>query len=358
MFSLLKAELLFGFLLCFGLSLVAIRWVGPRGWMDLPSARKLHHAPTPLTGGLVLWTALTIGQLAGWIRLPLHPQEWAAVHLMALMGALDDRFHLRARIKATVGLGVALLLGWEAALDLVAQGGAVVHVAGMDIPNHLFVTMPLAVLWFWGIPQAYNLIDGLNGLALGLALLLLGSMGWGMESSAVFLWGAIFASLLLNYPRARHFMGDSGAFLLGTLLAILALKRGLPTNPNLALWAFAYPMIDVTLVVLIRLAQHKPLGQGDHNHLHDWMTLHLAKVPRGRNLATVMILLLALGPMLHLYSFPMARPLSFLGLLLLVVMAVIQFREQLQVQAALPGKPGAKPSGPSARPARIAIEGS
>ncbi len=335
------AGLLWGGLLGLSLSLAAIRWLAPRGWMDVPDARKRHQEATPLTGGLALWAVLVLGHLTGWLRLPFHGVDWTAIHAMALMGAVDDRFGLRARYKALIGLLVALVLGWHAAQGLLPQGG-LVHVARLDLPNRLAFTVPLAVLWFWGIPQAFNLIDGMNGLALGLAALLLVVLGFGAGSGASVLLGAVVAALVLNYPRARHFLGDAGAFLLGTLLAILALKRGLPAHPNLALWVFAYPIVDVTLVVAIRLIQRRSLAEADHNHLHDWMSEHLERfgVPRPRLAATPLLLLLAAGPMLHVLPWAYAHPVGLAGLALLLVVAAAQCRIVLlrreRVEAALP----------------------
>jgi UDP-GlcNAc:undecaprenyl-phosphate GlcNAc-1-phosphate transferase len=322
--------------------------------MDAPDDRKHHHTPTALTGGLGLWFLLTAGSAAGWIRLPLHPEDWVALHVMAAMGVLDDRFNLRARYKALVGFVVALALGWHAADTLAALGGPLFRVAYFEMPNRLAYTMPLAVAWFWGIPQAFNLIDGLNGLSLGLAALLLGILGWGAGSEATLLFGAVLGALLLNYPRARHFIGDCGAFLLGTLLAILALKRGLPAHPNLALWAFAYPILDVTVVVAIRLARRQGLAIADHNHLHDWMVARLGGGPWARPLAAPLLLLLAAGPMLHELPWRHAHTAGLAGLILLLAVAVDQFRigllaprpakdadDEASLDAALPENPRA-----------------
>lgn len=132
-------------------------------------------------------------------------------------------------------------------------------------------------------------------------------------------------------------MGDSGAFLLGTLLAILALKRGLPASPNIALWAFAYPIVNVTLVVLIRLAQHRPLGLADHHHLHNRVSLQMEKLLWGHSsLATLLLLLLAAGTMLHLPPFFLPQGFSVAGLILLLLMASLQFREQVKTPAGPP----------------------
>jgi hypothetical protein len=146
----------------------------------------------------------------------------------------------------------------------------------------------------------------------------------------------VLGALLLNYPRAKHFIGDCGAFLLGTLLAILALKRGLPAHPNLALWAFAYPILDVTVVVAIRLARRQGLALADHNHLHDWMVARLGGGPWARPLATPLLLLLAAGPMLHDLPWKHAHTAGLAGLIVLLAVGADQFRRGLA--APLPEK--------------------
>lgn len=351
--TLLSSKLLLGAALGLLLGLALIRLLAPKGWTDHPDARKRHPHPTALTGGLMLWGMVALGQAAGWLPLGLHREEWIAVHGMALMGALDDRFGLRARYKAVAGLLVALLLGFHAARDLLAVGG-LVHVAKLDLPNRLAYTAPLAVLWFWGIPQAFNLVDGMNGLALGLGALMLSLLGYGAGTEGSFLFGAVLAALVLNYPRARHFIGDCGAFLLGTLLAILALKRGLPAHPNLALWIFAYPILDVTLVVAIRLAHRRSLAEADHNHLHDWMVARLEALPgvRGwaRPLAAPLLLLLASGPMLHVMPWPHAHAAGAAGLALLVLVALHQFFVALGEMRPRPAAAPAGPPAPGERP--------
>lgn len=338
--------------------LACIRLVGPRGWMDHPDARKRHPEPTALTGGLALWAMVALGQLLGWLPLPLDRQDWLVVHGMALMGALDDRFGLRARWKALAGLLAALFLGLHAARDLLAHGGSV-HVAYLDLPNRLAFTAPLAVAWFWGIPQAFNLIDGLNGLALGLTALMLSLLGFGAGTEGAFLFGAVLATLVLNYPRARHFLGDCGAFLLGTLLAVLALKRGLPAHPNLALWIFAYPILDVTLVVAIRLTLRRSLAEADHHHLHDWVVARLERLPavlrpHARALAAPVLLVLASLPMAHVMPWSFAHPLGLAGLWLLILVAVHQYTVAVRegrVAGPAAGSPPKPVPDPEAHPA-------
>jgi UDP-N-acetylmuramyl pentapeptide phosphotransferase/UDP-N-acetylglucosamine-1-phosphate transferase len=100
----------------------------------------------------------------GWLPWPMGRLDWVGVHAMALMGALDDRFNLRARYKALAGLAVAVLLAAHAASGL-AQVADHLEFFDFRIPSHPLMTFPFLFVWLWSIPQAYNLIDGINGLS-------------------------------------------------------------------------------------------------------------------------------------------------------------------------------------------------
>ena len=243
---------------------------------------------------------------------------------MALIGLLDDRFDLRARDKAAAGLLMALLMAFHITHDL-GRAMAQVPFLGMELPTRPVVLFPLLLLWFWSIPQAYNLIDGLNGLSLGFAALLLGVLGWNLGSQSALLWGGLAAVLALNFPRARHFLGDCGALMLGTLFAILAVDAFAHKDPDLLLWVFAYPILDVTLVVVLRRWQGRSLGSPDRNHLHHWLLDQVGLRPW---IATPVLLCLAGLPMLRATAMPWHEPISTLGMLALVVMGLKAFKDR------------------------------
>ena len=308
------------------LSAALIRWVGPLGWMDRPDdSRKKHARPTPRTAGIVLWLMLIAAQATG--RMPFHldPTDWICVHLMAFIGLLDDRFNLRARYKALAGLAVAVMLAFHVALSL---GRAVEYVSflGLSLPSHPAVLVPVLMLWFWALPQAYNLIDGINGLSMGYAALLLGVLGWNLGGQPVLLWGGLAAVLALNFPKARHFMGDCGALLMGTFFAILGMEAFALRNPDLLLWVFAYPIVDVCLVVGIRYWKDRPLAEADRSHLHHWMMDRM----RGRSwFATPTLLTLAALPMLRATALPGHETVSLMGLGVLLALALKAFKDRV-----------------------------
>jgi UDP-GlcNAc:undecaprenyl-phosphate GlcNAc-1-phosphate transferase len=281
-----------------------------------------------LTGGLTIWAVLVVAWLLGWLPWPLHTSDWVGIHGMALMGALDDRFDLRARYKAVVGLLIAIMLAVNAS-SLLMHTVDHVTILNFQLPTNPALTFPLLLLWFWSIPQAFNLIDGINGLSMGLGLLLLGALGWHLGAQPMVLWGAVLATLVLNFPRAKHFLGDCGAMMLGTLFAVLSVRLVVPWNANLLLWIFAYPIVDVTLVVAIRSWNGQPLGGADRSHLHHWMMDHLDNRVW---IVTPTLLVLAALPMLRITGLPGAREISMAGGCLLLLLAAKAFHDRTRKQ--------------------------
>jgi len=319
-------------------SAACIRWVAPMGWTDQPNARKQHRIPTARTAGLALWLLLLGVLAAGCCPPALTRVEWAAIHGMALLGFLDDRWNLRNRSKALVGLAIAVVLAVEMAPDL-ARHAATFNFLGMVLPNQLLVTVPLLTLWFWSIPQAFNLIDGINGLSIGFSLTLLAvlSLVIGYAPIGGYLEGALLMVLVLNYPRAKHFLGDCGSLMLGTLFAILSAKTFAATSPNLLLWVFAYPAVDVSLVVAVRKWKRAPLGVADRSHMHHFLVDRLGSDQAW--LVPVILLGLASLTMTRALDFPGHEATAMLGLAGLFLLAGTAFRDRVSVPNVMPLRP-------------------
>ncbi|WLT31312.1 MraY family glycosyltransferase [Geothrix sp. PMB-07] len=278
---------------------------------------------------MAIWGVLALSQCLGMFNGRIHPVEWAGIHAMALLGVLDDRFNLQARYKAVVGLGVALMLAIHVGFSTSSAVQQVTFL-GTNLPNVPLVIVPVLMLWFWAVPQAYNLIDGINGLSVGFGALLLGVLGWNLGHQPALLWGGLVAFLALNYPRARHFLGDCGALMLGTLFAVLGVKAFALRDPNLLLWVYAYPTVDVFLVVGIRRWKGEPLGTADRSHLHHWMADRL----NGRSwLATPLLLGLAALPMLRATEIPGHELASSVGLGALLLLAFKAFKDRVMLGA-------------------------
>ncbi len=308
-------------------SLACIRWVAPFGLMDHPDPRKQHRAPTARTAGLTLWLLILAVLAAGRCPFPIDRTEWLVIHAMALMGLLDDWLNIRARYKAILGLALGLLLALEIAPDL-APLAPEFQFLGLAIPSQPVWTVPLLTLWFWFIPQAFNLIDGLNGLSIGFSLVLLSVLAWaiGYAPAGGYLSGGLVATLLLNYPRARHFLGDCGSLMLGSLFSVMAVKAFVATNADLLLWVFAYPILDVCLVVAVRKWKGVSLGTADRSHLHHYLVDRLGH--QRVWLVPLVLIALAFLPMCRAMGFYGHQFISLLGLATLIMLALQAFRDR------------------------------
>ena len=247
--------------------------------MDLPDERRKHDGPRPRLGGVSMLLAFTAAALA---TRALSGKVIAILLIAAaltLAGAFDDKRQPGGR-----ELGAAAQL----ALQLLAAGAAVL--AGITIldvrdptaggPFGGVIALPLwagallSLFWIAGMINTVNFLDGLDGLAGGVvaiaaAILALVSLKLGQRDLAllcVALAGAAAGFLPHNFAPARTFMGTSGAWFLGFVLAALAIAGG--AKIATALLVIGVPVFDVVLLILLRLVAHQPVWQGDRRHLH------------------------------------------------------------------------------------------
>jgi UDP-GlcNAc:undecaprenyl-phosphate/decaprenyl-phosphate GlcNAc-1-phosphate transferase len=190
-------------------------------------------------------------------------------------GVLDDLYNLKPLFK---------LAGQTAAAAIVVVGNMGHFNVLLDYFNqyHIpgFVTMLLITGWIVLMINAFNLIDGLDGLAAGTAVLILVSMAaislyrgsLALLGFELLVLGAILGFLLFNFQPARIFMGDTGSMLLGFLLSLLYLFSLVePVSASLILgsaFIFAYPALDVSFAIYRRLRRRGSILLADRGHIH------------------------------------------------------------------------------------------
>ena len=209
------------------------RWADER-MLDIPNVRSLHTRPTPRGGGLGIVIGVLVGAWGLFVSriLSMPIKEIAAISLggslVALVGWLDDMHRLPYRIRLVVQ-------AISSAIILVAIGYFYTITVPFGGDIHLYsIGIPLALLWIIGLTNAYNFMDGIDGIAGGQALI--AGLGWaiiGYICGEVFvgLIGLLLAAtsmgfLLHNWPPARIFMGDVGSAFIGFLLAVLPIMAG------------------------------------------------------------------------------------------------------------------------------------
>jgi UDP-GlcNAc:undecaprenyl-phosphate GlcNAc-1-phosphate transferase len=249
------------------------------GAVDVPKDdRRVHEKPTPLLGGLAIYIAFVL--VAFFKKGSISTSEWgimAGATIIVIGGILDDKFELKPLIKLAFQLVAAVCL-----LAADVQIETITNPFGNLIPffkiGYLYV--PLSLLWIVGLTNAINLIDGLDGLAAGSALisaltiLLVAILKdrFVTASLTAILSGAILGFLPYNFNPASIFMGDTGAQLLGFILAAISIEGAVKSATAIAIavpiLALGLPIFDTVFAMVRRRVNGKPMMQGDRGHLH------------------------------------------------------------------------------------------
>lgn len=240
-------------------------------------SHKIHKSPMPRAGGLVIFFVVVLcSALSGILRSDTTAPIILASIIILAFGIWDDINGILAPWKV---LGQAL-----ATLILVSQG-IQVHFLG-----NVFFDLFFTFLWVIGITNAFNLVDSMDGLAVGLGgitafFLMIGTFFAGQQSLALLgaiLLGACVVIFYFNNSPARLFLGDSGAQLLGFTLAALALVYTPPGLPQASSWfvpilLFSIPIFDTTLVTVSRLRRNLPVYKASRDHTyHRLVTLGIS----------------------------------------------------------------------------------
>lgn len=280
------------------------------GAVDRGGYRKVYQGAMPLMGGLGVATPLLLAWLAAFAGGHFIYENWADVYryLQQNTGHPHRLFDLAMRVASMRTNAGVMLLG---ALGVIALGilddargmraryklaGQVLvacwvcfagnHVSAVSIPLYgpvhfsYEVSIFITVLWITGLINAFNLIDGLDGLATGIGLIAALSLGaLGILGGNVFLAvvsfvlaGSLLAFLFFNFHPARIFLGDTGSMFLGYVLATVTVMntyRAEATAIVVApLLALSFPIFETFISILRRFIRGAPIFVGDGHHTH------------------------------------------------------------------------------------------
>jgi UDP-GlcNAc:undecaprenyl-phosphate GlcNAc-1-phosphate transferase len=290
-FALFAAIFIAAALLSLVITPLVIRGASALHLYDAPDGvRRLHPSPVPRLGGVAVYLAmaavcvpvLLYGASLFWTRGVIATPEVEMYKgllygsaLLFVVGVVDDVRGLPPSLKFAAQVGAALI-AWYFGVRL--QTATLGYGEGVQVG---ILAMPLVLIWIVGVTNAYNFIDGLNGLAGGIAIVAcaaiipvsiwLGHMGVIIPTIA--LAGALFGFMRYNFPRAKIFLGDAGSMSVGFLLSVLLLKAaeargGSKLIVAVPLLAFCVPLLDVFLAVLRRWLRGVPLSGADARHIH------------------------------------------------------------------------------------------
>ncbi len=286
---------------------LVVRVAAWAGAIDRPDQfRRIHKGAIPRMGGLALGVGLLASLLpflmmgdarfSAWGLSPFEEwwsKQWAVVLaglIVLAVGAIDDArglspltkllgqtlavFVLIAgdiRIPGIELLGLRIPLSYPVGLVLPLGLGSVT----VDPPSTL-----VTLLWFLGCMNIWNLIDGMDGLASGVGLLVSGTLmlvalhqgNFGSAATAASLAGALAGFLLYNWHPACIFLGDSGALLIGLLLGVIGVQDSLKATTSVSilfpLLAMGLPISDTAMAIFRRWVRDLPLSSADRQHVH------------------------------------------------------------------------------------------
>jgi UDP-GlcNAc:undecaprenyl-phosphate/decaprenyl-phosphate GlcNAc-1-phosphate transferase len=304
-----------------------------RGWVAIPSQeRHLHSTPLPRLGGVAIFVSFSLSLLLASVLASYLP----ALHLnlsfrtlltilapatiVFLLGIYDDLYGAGPYVKFAVQAFAGIML--------FAGGLRIVNIPVLFGEHRLpwFVGLPFTILWVLAITNAFNLIDGLDGLAAGSALFstlvafvvaLLNGQSL-ITTMTIALAGAILGFLRYNFNPATIFLGDSGSLFIGFLLSALALAgaQKAPTIVAVAIpvVSFGLPILETALSILRRVISGRPVFTADREHIHHKLLQH------GLTHRQVVIVLYAVSAVFALLSLFLLWPTgSSLGLVLAVL---------------------------------------
>lgn len=260
------------------------------GVIDNPAARKIHSNPVPLLGGAAIYVAFILALIFFGDRRYINEVVgiFVGATLMSLMGVVDDKWGLGSYVKLT---------GQLLAAGILVYSGVQIRLF------YSWLDIAVTMAWVVGITNALNLLDNMDGLSGGIAMIaavfftLLAAMGhqYLVGVLAAALAGACAGFLIYNWNPAHIFMGDTGALFLGFLLAAVGIKLRFPSNSETVTWmipvlVLALPIFDTTLVFISRLRRgQNPLTTPGKDHVSH----RLAQMTGSRREAVLICYLIA-----------------------------------------------------------------
>lgn len=279
------------------------------GLIDAPDKRKTHQGFIPLTGGIAIFISLAIGlcwmgELSDSLRCYL-----IASGILVATGVLDDRFDLNVGVRIFIEIVAASIMIIGADL-WVGNLGNLLGLGQIHMP--FWLGYPFTLIAVFGILNAINMIDGMDGIAASIALLAIGTLfvitnnSQDLKDVAPLLCGSLLAYLIYNFRPLRFlpkvFLGDAGSKLLGFTLVWMLIdtaSSGSSGNnngiePATALYIVGLPLIDMVTTTIRRLRKGVSPFHPDRTHIHH--ILHRA----GFSKCTAIAIILALALLFNL----------------------------------------------------------
>lgn len=252
------------------------------GVVDIPKDnRRVHKKPIPKLGGLAIYFSFVIMVFAK--SGPINKSEMGILigaTIIVIGGLIDDKYIIKPWQKLSFQVIAAfVLIGTNTMISIITNP---VSDTNPFISINPIFAIPLTLIWVIGITNAFNLIDGLDGLSAGLGFIacvtmtaasyLSGKVEFEVITLTIILAAAILGFLPYNFNPASIFMGDTGAQLIGFLLAAISMKGAIKSASAIVLavpiLALGLPIYDTLFAIIRRKVNGRPIAEADKGHLH------------------------------------------------------------------------------------------
>lgn len=250
------------------------------GMVDKPNERRINKVPMPSAGGLPIFVSFVISSL--FLFKDIIPKFYIlpillAASVIVLTGLLDDKYELSPKQKS-IGILLAALIIYFVA-DIRIDSFTLPFLGYIQLG---WLSFPVTIFWIFGLTNAVNLIDGLDGLAAGISLIGLMTIGiigyFFLHASTVYIPIVIFclvASIIgffpYNFYPAKIYLGDTGALFLGFMMAVLSLQglKNVTFVSSISLLIImGVPVTDTFFAIIRRKANRVSFSTADKKHLH------------------------------------------------------------------------------------------
>ena len=311
------------FILTIILTSLQIRYAEFLGFLDIPNQRSMHKKITPRGAGVAFVLSIFITLLLfDYEHLKNFSSIYIAISLVWFSGIWDDLKDISPKVK--------FIFIFIASLFLFKENYAIFSI-GTYFDHEIILPTWLAYVFTFfaiaGYTNALNLMDGLDGLAASITLVMLVTfLGIGLQhndelliSLSAFFISTLIAFLLFNWNPAKIFMGDSGSLTLGFVIVVLTIQASKYITPAAVLFIIALPLLDTFIVMTRRKQRGMSLFEADKNHLHHF--LHSVKA----DVRFTVLMLIAMQAIFSIIGFQVQHSNDFLSIVLFILLFYIYF---------------------------------
>ena len=275
--------------------------------VDIPSKRKSHLGSVPLIGGLSILMGVYVSTFGSLVDNDIFLIYMTSAFFILVLGLIDDFYPLSPKIRLAIQTVIILITLELTGLKFDTLG----HSFGLKTQINLgFFAYPVTVLGMLLVTNAFNLMDGADGVTGILAIQALSviffieilSLNINSNPLILALIGSLIPFLSFNLIKSKNkiFLGDSGSLFLGFSISFLLLyeiQANKSISPPFALWILAVPIFDVCAVMMFRFKNSSSLFKPDRSHLHHFLQR------LGLNNTQVALSILGLGILFLLLGF-------------------------------------------------------